>query len=962
MNQNNDQLEEKTDNDRPEAELESSFRSSYRQTYTNLKTYWGGDQQLTDSTSSDGWAASTNAASSPNALNAALSASSASNKIMPATGSNPAETAANASTAGHSETAVVREKPIPPAGTHAPHHPWHLGSGGKRKPAGIKQKLPNDEPVPMFGDELKAATAGVANMTNGMPPPAEGEVRHLGGRGIPYSVDGANGQANLDVLKKIAAQPTAGTHQVAPPHFGAPESYHPPQSAVPHQPAQSAVPHQPMRSAAPHQQQQSAAPHQPLQSAAPHQPLQSADPRQSPQSAAPQIVTPGAPPTPVPPSEAPLLGDHEDLEQGTDLYAPTIEVITPPIAKEEFNDEPFDESVAHLYLPTADVSKPVIPQSEMLTSGEPSTSGNVSKQTNMNSPANLETPAPRPAPPASGSRTPVGEPLPQDASPSSGPSLPNLPKHTSMTSEPNSIARPLNIPTPSSVPSEDSLKAEQWENVPRSKRPKLNSYIDRQLGKDVTEQSEPETDDADDTSIQKRGSSPAKGILIGSAVVVAIAVCGFLFVTLTKGGGGGMPSFSSDSWKPLAAEADTAITSGEYASAITTLDKAIKLNPNVAELFHKRGLAKLQSHNRATYDSALQDLNVAINKDPKLLEAVLDRAAVRIELGQFQEAINDYDQLIKAGKDTDKVLYGRGLAKYYAGDYAEAQSEFEKVLASDSSNVQASIALGTTLYKSKSDREGAEKKFADATKDDASGLALRNRAILAYEQGPTGYEAAHKFYSDAIAANPKDANLYNERGIVHWMQKDPLAAASDFKAAVERDPNLESAQKNLSHVSKITGSGGTDAVLKLLDGDWKGSAAAANKLIADKTLSGSEIVRAILTKWVATHYQNRGVLAGEVLRTAQKPAAGIPWQSTLVKYLVGDINFETALKAANTQAEKTDLNYYGAIKDLFDLKKPDEASKKLKWVLDKGLTTSTEYALAKKSVEWMKQDQGESEE
>jgi tetratricopeptide (TPR) repeat protein len=878
MNQNNDQLEEKTANDKPEEELESSFRSSYRQTYTNLKTYWGGEQQAADSSSDDGWASTTRAGGSPNALNAALSGSSPSNKIVT---HEPAPTgpSANPNVQSHPEQSSFRQKPTPPAGTHAPHHPWHLGGGGKRKPPGLKQKLPDNEPVPMFGEELKAAGATNAGSTNGMPPPAEGEVRHLGGRGIPYSVDGANGQANLDVLKKIAARPSASPPPQ--PHFGSSE---------------------PITPCSPETQ--------PLSSEGPH------------------IVTPGAPPVPVPPQEQPLLGEHEDLEQGTDLYAPTVEVITPPIAKEEFNDQPYDESVAHLYMPTADVAKPVIAQNQMLNPSEPSSSEHFGGATEGSHPA--------------------------------GPSLPKLPKNNSFTSDPNLIQKPVNLPPPSTVPSEDALKAEQWENVPRSKRPKLNSYIDRQLAKDGIDHVEPSLEGDDQQELRKRSSSPSRGILLGGIVVAALALTGFLIVAVTRGGG--LPMISNDSWKPLAEQADTAIADGKYADAIATLDEAIKLNPNVPALFHKRGLAKLESHNRQSYDSALQDLNVAINEDANLLEAVLDRAAVRIELGQFQGAIDDYDALIKAGKDTDKVHYGRGLAKYYAGDYNEAQSEFEKILDNDSSNVPATIALGTTLYKGQSDIAAADKKFADAAASDATGLALRNRAILAYRQGSAGYETAHKFYSDAIEKNPGDANLYNERGIVHWMQKDPLGATSDFKAAVERDPSLESAKSNLSQVSKSTALGGNDAVLKLLDGDWKGSATAADKLFADPNLSKADSVRLILTKWVATHYQNRDVLAGEVLRTAQKPASSDPWQSTLVKYLVNRIDFETAQKSAQTQSQKTDLNYYGAIKDIFDLKRPEDGSKKLKWVLDKGLTTSPEYALAKRSLKWLKEEQGETEE
>lgn len=1000
MNHNDDSVKETDNHNAAEADLESSFRSSYRTTYTNLKMYWGGDEALTEPASADEQRSTRSGGLRQAAEEAGVGANSLAvqkqsttsapkqsgrktaqraggQQVAPAQEMNSAQPTSStqaghpASQAGSTQRADAARNSAqsaqtayapPPAGLHAPHHSWHLGSyGGKRKPAGLRQKTNLEQDVPMFGSELEQAkteeqqqptapapepsnivpapepssTAPAPEPSNTAPETHSDEIRHLGGRGIPYSVDGANGQPNLDVLKKIAQQPSA------------------------------------LVSPAPQLRSQPSAP------LATPNPIPPATPGSTPSA------TPGS----IPRGEQQALGD-EDLEP-SDLYAPTVEVSKPTPndqVPESREDEPYDESVAHLYAPTADVAKPNIPHDQLLTPGhgtqQPMSQQPMSQQ---------QTPQQKPHQPTRSQSSIPAQNFPGQAAAlaslnnidSFGPATPTVAHQADPQADPQADSQELwnaksphspthanaqppkplktqNPATPDAVPTEESLLAEDWENR-KSRKPKLASYIDRQIEKEHGD------DDQDEDSFSRSRTtpvSPNRKFVVGAIVIIALAFGGTVgYKAIT--GGGTIPLTADSKLKPIIDQANAAINNGKFADAVALLDNAVKINPNDETLYHKRGLAKLKMHKRTQYDSALEDLNTAIKMNPNLFEAYLDRAAVKIELGQYQDALDDYNKLTELGQDTDKVRFGRGLVKFYTGNYTEAESEFAKLLEKDSSNVDAAIALGTSLDNSGADQQEVESKFAAAARTDTSGLAYRNQAILAFEQGPAGYNAARKFYNDAIDTNPNDANLYNERGIIEWLQKDTPSAIEDFQAALTRNPDLEDARKNLSALNPDTNVATTgdakaeldQAVQKLKQQDWRGASNAADRAIAKTNWSSETSFDAVFIKWAALNYQGRSLLSGEVLRDCDKHAQKSPWTRQLIKYLLGEIDFNQAKELAISLEQKTDLHYYGAVKDLFDSRDDAEAKKKLEWIANKGSTTSTEFELAKKSLEWLKKEE-----
>ena len=76
----------------------------------------------------------------------------------------------------------------------------------------------------------------------------------------------------------------------------------------------------------------------------------------------------------------------------------------------------------------------------------------------------------------------------------------------------------------------------------------------------------------------------------------------------------------------------------DYKASITSYDHAIDLDPDYAEAYYRRGLAK---HHDEQYESAISDFDVFIDKNPDYAEAYYYRAEAHSSLSHLAEAIEN---------------------------------------------------------------------------------------------------------------------------------------------------------------------------------------------------------------------------------------------------------------------------------------------------------------------------------
>lgn len=93
--------------------------------------------------------------------------------------------------------------------------------------------------------------------------------------------------------------------------------------------------------------------------------------------------------------------------------------------------------------------------------------------------------------------------------------------------------------------------------------------------------------------------------------------------------------------------------SGNKQSALDDLNKAINLNPNDANVYNDRGLLKDELGDK---QGALDDLNKAISLNPKLALAYFTRGYLKNDLRDKQGALDDFKkaaELYKKEGNTD---------------------------------------------------------------------------------------------------------------------------------------------------------------------------------------------------------------------------------------------------------------------------------------------------------------------
>ena len=111
--------------------------------------------------------------------------------------------------------------------------------------------------------------------------------------------------------------------------------------------------------------------------------------------------------------------------------------------------------------------------------------------------------------------------------------------------------------------------------------------------------------------------------------------------------------------------------------AIKEYDEAIRLNPQSAEAYYKRGFF-YQSQGYA--EQALEDFNKTIHIDPQFAKAYGNRAYAYLNKKRYDLAISDCTKAINLDPSDAVARLNRGVAYKLQGDKARAIADFEKTM------------------------------------------------------------------------------------------------------------------------------------------------------------------------------------------------------------------------------------------------------------------------------------------
>ena len=98
------------------------------------------------------------------------------------------------------------------------------------------------------------------------------------------------------------------------------------------------------------------------------------------------------------------------------------------------------------------------------------------------------------------------------------------------------------------------------------------------------------------------------------------------------------------------------INQRQYDRAIEEFDKAIEFDPDYAEAYCDRGIARYM---KGEHDRAFEDFELAIEKDPTLGKAHFHRAMLLDMKGKRDEAIEAYESFIRYSQRSPEVYVNR---------------------------------------------------------------------------------------------------------------------------------------------------------------------------------------------------------------------------------------------------------------------------------------------------------------
>lgn len=145
----------------------------------------------------------------------------------------------------------------------------------------------------------------------------------------------------------------------------------------------------------------------------------------------------------------------------------------------------------------------------------------------------------------------------------------------------------------------------------------------------------------------------------------------------------------------LLSEARTSMGDGAFTEALILLDKSIKKDPENQTAYNMRGFVRLEL---GQTDLALDDFNRSVELDSSDYRAFYNRGNAYYQLQIFDKAVTNYDKALRLEPKNADVYINRGNALVQLEKYNQAILDYRFALKLDDSNYLTYFNLARTLY------------------------------------------------------------------------------------------------------------------------------------------------------------------------------------------------------------------------------------------------------------------------
>ncbi|MDL5504086.1 MAG: tetratricopeptide repeat protein, partial [Candidatus Methanoperedens sp.] len=141
---------------------------------------------------------------------------------------------------------------------------------------------------------------------------------------------------------------------------------------------------------------------------------------------------------------------------------------------------------------------------------------------------------------------------------------------------------------------------------------------------------------------------------------------------------------------------NTLVESGMYQEAIQCYDKALEINPVMADVWNNKALAMARI---AKYEEAVTCYNKAIDLNPNDEEVIYNKGIALAHLGLTKEAIECYDKILEKNPMDAGAWCIKGDILFESGDFEGALQAYDRSIEANSRDETVWNNRGLTLVK-----------------------------------------------------------------------------------------------------------------------------------------------------------------------------------------------------------------------------------------------------------------------